>query len=313
MAVYEIFSHPELRRYKATIVSKATVFQIVCFLLVFIVPLLITYRSGGFWIKESTYQETPEVAFKHELMLVVDLQGNPGDYVTYSTFQAYNQLQEGRLRVPLITSREEDENGDGRPDMLKFNLEMPLIDTENVVGVRLVLFFYYKLLKYSSFHMESLAIISEVAPSPAAKLYVSGDLVIRQKQALAHRGIDKRFNGSLIDSSSAFAEEYNLQALIEKYNKRNVTTRLVTPDALWMSGRAAGSPFVIQADIAYPAEETYRYRPGFWYLIKWGWVQYLSVLVLFIYIFERVKVFVFINQLVTTIVERVTDSKNKVM
>ncbi|XP_076470433.1 transmembrane protein 231-like [Babylonia areolata] len=313
MAVFEVFAHPELRRYKTTIVSKATVFQISCFLLTFIVPLFIAYRSGGFWFKESTYQETPVVAFKHELMLVLDLQGNPGDFVTYSTFQAYNQLQENRLRIPLITSREEDENGDGRADMLKFNLEMPLMDTENVVGVRLVLFFYYKLLKYSSFHMESLAIITEVAPSPAAKLYVNGDLVVRQKQALAHRGIDSRFNDSLIDSSSSFAEEYNLQNLIEKYNKRNVTTRLVTPDKVWTSGRGAGAPFILQADIAYPAEETYRYRPGFWYMIKWGWVQYLAVLVLFLYIFERVKVFVFVNQLVTTIVERITDNKNKMM
>ena len=48
--------------------------------------------------------------------------------------------------ILFFQSREEDENGDGRPDLLRFNLEMPLLDTENVVGVRLVLFFYYKLL-----------------------------------------------------------------------------------------------------------------------------------------------------------------------
>jgi len=38
-----------------------------------------------------------------------------------------------------------------------------------------------------------------------------------------------------------------------------VTTRLVTPDVVWTLGRAADSPFVIKADIAYPVDETYRY------------------------------------------------------
>lgn len=44
--------------------------------------------------------------------------------------------------------------------------------------------------------MESLAIVTQVAPSPAAQLYVSGDLTVRQKQALDHKGIDSRYNVS---------------------------------------------------------------------------------------------------------------------
>jgi transmembrane protein 231 len=49
-------------------------------------------------------------------------------------------------------------------------------------------------------------------------------------------------------------------------------------------------------------------------MIKWGWIQYLAILLIFLYIFERVKIFVFRNQLVTTVVERSTDpAKNKLM
>ena len=48
-------------------------------------------------------------------------------------------------------------------------------------------------------------------------------------------------------------------------------------------------------------------------MIKWGWVQYVSILLIFLYIFERIKVFFFMNQLVTTIVERASDTKNKLM
>lgn len=46
-----------------------------------------------------------------------------------------------------------------------------------------------------------------------------------------------------------------------------------------------------------------RYSPGFWYLIKWGWVQYVSVLLIFLYIFNKVKVFVFQHQVVATVVD----------
>lgn len=47
MAVYEVFAHPELRRYKTTIVSKASVVMAAVLILTFIPPLFIVYRSYG--------------------------------------------------------------------------------------------------------------------------------------------------------------------------------------------------------------------------------------------------------------------------
>jgi transmembrane protein 231 len=72
---------------------------------------------------------------------------------------------------------------------------------------------------------------------------------------------------------------------------------------VWSTGRGADQPFVLSATISYPEQE-FNYRPGFWYLIKWGWVQYVSVLLIFLFAFERFKVFIYQNQLVTTMVDR---------
>jgi len=44
-----------------------------------------------------------------------------------------------------------------------------------------------------------------------------------------------------------------------------------------------------------------RYRPGFWQLIKMAWIQYLAILLIFLFVFGRVKRFVFENQVVTTV------------
>ena len=43
------------------------------------------------------------------------------------------------------------------------------------------------------------------------------------------------------------------------------------------------------------------YRPGFWQLIKMAWIQYLAILFIFLFLFRRVKRFVFENQVVTTV------------
>jgi Transmembrane protein 231 len=51
MAVIEIFSEPELRKYRASIVTKAFLVRAICVLLIFIPPVLIVYASGGMYVR----------------------------------------------------------------------------------------------------------------------------------------------------------------------------------------------------------------------------------------------------------------------
>ncbi|CAL1536530.1 unnamed protein product [Lymnaea stagnalis] len=301
MAIYEIFSHPELRRYKTSIFSKATLLMFIILLITFIPPLIIVYRSYGFWLREGTYREQPNIAFKKEFILQLDLQ-NGGNPVVYSTFQLYNQLLQSQLRIPIVKAREEDLNGDGKYDRLNLDIEVPMNGEDQVVGAKLLLFFYYKLRKFSQFHMESLGFIEYVSPIPGASLHVFSDLRLRQKQLLGHKGTDVRFNASLINPTSPYAAAYSFATVFKSYTDRNVTTVLQDANKIWTSGRAANSPFIISAVINYP-EEKISYTPGFWNLIKWGWVQYVSVLLIFLYIFNKVKIFIFQHQVVTTVVE----------
>ncbi|KAL3860808.1 hypothetical protein ACJMK2_010875 [Sinanodonta woodiana] len=302
MAVYEVFSHPELRRYKTSICSKASLMMLFILALTFIPPLFVVYRSYGFWRKTDYYREYPDIHFKRELLLVLELEGE-GNYVTYGTFQKYNQLQNAHLRVPLITSRETDTNRDGKPDSLIFNLEMPLLDSENVLGVKLILIFDYKLHQFSSLTMESIGYANYDAIKPGGKFEILGDLRVNQKEPIGYRGVDNRYNTSVIDSTSVYAESYDFINIFKSYTSRNLTTYLNAPYMVWSTGRGASQPFVISATINY-VEEQFLYTPGFWYLIKWGWVQYVSVLLIFLFFFDRVKVFIYQNQLVPTMVEK---------
>ncbi|CAE1313410.1 TMEM231 [Acanthosepion pharaonis] len=254
MAIYNVFSHPVLHQYKTHVFSKATVIQVLTILLTFILPLIIVYRSDGLWIREIRYREQPKITFKKELIFLLHLSTNQS-YVTYSTFQNYNNLQQQFLRIPLIKAFEEDITGNGLSDGLQLNLEIPLFDSEQVVGVEMLLFFTYKLQKFSSLFMDCMAYIQHSFAVAGAKLQIFGNLQIRQKNLLLNKGTNRKYDVPIVDSSSIFSDAYDLSQILEQYTQRNVTTELVAPYYTWIVGRGAGRPFIISASIKYPEDE----------------------------------------------------------
>ncbi|KAM5263261.1 LOW QUALITY PROTEIN: transmembrane protein 231 [Ctenodactylus gundi] len=299
MALYELFSHPAERGYRAGLCSKAALFLLLAAALTYIPPLLVAFRSHGFWLKRSSYEEQPSVRFQHQVLLVALLGPEPGGFLAWSTFPAFNRLQGDHLRVPLVSSREEDQNQDGKMDRLHFRLELPLQSTEHVLGVQLLLTFSYQLHRMSTFVMQSMAFLQSSFAVPGSQLHVNGELRLQQKQPLSYSGLDVRYNVSVINGTSPFACDYDLTRIMAAYQERNVTTVLDDPNPIWLVGRAAEAPFVINAVIRYPVEVIS--YPFFWEMLKFAWVQYVSILLIFLWVFKRIKIFVFQNQVVTTI------------
>ncbi|XP_061863513.1 transmembrane protein 231 isoform X4 [Colius striatus] len=271
------------------------------------------YSQGGFWLKQSAYLEQPAVRFRYEVLFVATTGPGPGSFLAWSTFPAFNRLQEDRLRVPLLSTREEDKNQDGKMDQLHFKLELPLQPTEHVVGVQLILLFSYQLNlcipldrsaawrteRMSTLVMQTMAFLQFFSPVPGSQLYTNGDLKLNQRQLLKHCGLDTRYNVSVVNGTSPFASDYDLTNIIAAYWDRNVTTVFSDPNPIWMTGRATDTPFIINATIRYPVE-VILYQPGFWEMIKFAWIQYVSILLIFLWVFGRIKMFVFQNQVLAT-------------
>ena len=100
------------------------------------------------------------------------------------------------MRIPVITSREEDVNRDGLLDMLDIEIKMPLHQSEEVVNVDLIMLFDVKLYKYSWVTMSGLVYVQSGGWSGSG-VNIVGDVNIVQRQPLAHRGRDNRYWSNL--------------------------------------------------------------------------------------------------------------------
>ncbi|KAG7231056.1 hypothetical protein INR49_025086 [Caranx melampygus] len=262
MAFYEVYSHPALVRYKTSVCTKATLFLVVVLCLTYIAPLLVAYRSQGFWIKRSTYEEQPTVRFQYQVLLVAATSSR-GNYVAWSTFPHLNNMLGANLRIPAISVREEDQNQDGKLDLLNFQLQLPLKPRNRCTASSCCSpSATSSLYRMSTVVMQSLAYVQHSSSVPGAKLFISGDLRLKQRAPLPHRGLYNIYNVSVIDGSSPFASAYDLGSIIRSYQSRNLTTVLSCPMPVWI---------------------------------------YVSVLLIFLWVFERIQRFVFQNQVLTTV------------
>uniref|UniRef100_A0A8C5SBB8 Transmembrane protein 231 n=1 Tax=Laticauda laticaudata TaxID=8630 RepID=A0A8C5SBB8_LATLA len=299
MAWLEVAAGGDGWRGRVRLCSLAALGLLLLGALTYVPPLLVAYRSHGFWLSRSSYVEQPSVRFRHEVLLAA-LTDSGGGLVGWSSFATFNRLLGTRLRVPLVSAREEDSNQDGVTDLLRFQLELPLLPSERVVGIQLLLTFSYELHRMSTFVMQSMAFLQSFSPVPGSQVCVNGDLKLHQRQPLHHAGLDSRYNVSVINSTSPFAQDYDFVNIVETYQKRNVTTVLSGPSPIWVTGRSPDQPFVIQAFIHYPMELIV-YQPGFWEMMKFAWMQYISILLIFLWIFERIKIFLLRNQVLNMV------------
>merc|ERR1712141_64582 len=197
---------------------------------------------------------------------------------------------------------------------------MPLTRDENVYGIKLFILFDVKLHQYSSVNMEGLAFISATTGLSATGISVSGDLSIVQKQPFAHAGRDDRYSrqrspifsnlqrGSASDPNQQhilmalpYVEQFKFDEVLNRYNLRNVTTRLTNEYLIWERGGSppSGFPFTAKVSVNYPTQ-TLTYHPGFWQMMKWAWIQYLSIFIVFVYLMRSLKTFVFTRQVLPT-------------
>ncbi|XP_054284855.1 transmembrane protein 231-like [Macrosteles quadrilineatus] len=303
MAVYNVFSSCICYNYKTYVCSKATVVLVILSVMTVIFPLIFTYKSHGFWQRTDTYQEQPKVNFLYDYVIFFDVLKSSGKRSDDGIFLCSNLerltlMTRNHNHCPFIKAYEEDINADGFNDLLKFETKLFLPPGSHVNGLSIMLMFDYKLSSYCRAQLEGAAYVYHSSPVSGAGVSVIGDLSLVQRQPLNPRGLDLRYNKTVVPMDIN-DNVFLMSDILMAYAQRNLTTRLTNVYISWITKRVDAEPFTVDVTVMYP-ETTVRYTPTTWQVMRLAWTQFFPVLIVFVYLFKSIKEFIFSNQLVTT-------------
>ena len=217
-----LFVKPLYIHYNSRLLSEATIFFIIITLIRFILPLMIVWRTDSFWIKESEYREMPDIDFRKDLILLLNVKtiANQEEHIIgFSTIDAINRiLDDDKYLIPInIVQYEYDYDNDNRYDELKLILDIPVdLNRTNVVGFRLLTFFQYRLSERIQLEMESLADLNINDRIGGQYVRIEGHLEFVQRKPFNHRGYEFRFNQSIIPSD----KKIHLEDILLRYSLR---------------------------------------------------------------------------------------------
>ncbi|RNA25571.1 transmembrane protein -like [Brachionus plicatilis] len=295
MVLYEVFSHSIKKRYKTSIFTKASIIQLLSIVLTYLSPFLIAYFTGGFWIKEKAFTETPDIKFQYRYIAI--LEGESNLYIS-SSYESINQIYQNEYRSSVRIINELDTDDDGFPDLLEFNLLISGVPIDTITNVKLMLLFNSTISVISNLKLESVGFFESYNSRKYTELSFDAELAFVQREKLREQVTYNGYSYQMLNETNIDLEELNLDKIIRDYSSREFSTRLVTDYVSWKNSLAEG--FKINAYIRYVPFKL-DYIPAFWQQFKWGWIQYISILIPFIFVFRTIKVFIFENQLVPTI------------
>ncbi|VDM44545.1 unnamed protein product [Toxocara canis] len=291
---------PYTRKYKASSCSAAFVCKAVTTFVAILLPLLIVFATQGMWKKYGEYSEQPDVHFKNRYVIM--LKGASfDDYLVWSSYPVLNQAEYSHIRIPIVETTTVDHNDDGKTDMISITASFPLSDKEEIFGAFWMLLFDYRLDLRSRFSMET-ALIGDLERLKAARsLSITGDFILEQSTAFPSFGWDANHGGPLMNESMLDFSYYAPAEIMLRNSLRNFTTVLKRNVEVWSLKSPERNAFTLNFKVRI-AEQMFIYKSGLFELLKFAWIQYLSVFLVVHFLLKKLLKFIFENYIVSTII-----------
>ncbi|XP_013201233.2 transmembrane protein 231 [Amyelois transitella] len=293
MVIYKMFSYNVEIQYKSYLLSKAMLFTALTTVLNIILPFIIAYRSRGFWLKSYSYYEQPIVRFKYDYILIAETD-DPSKPIICGEAEILNGFS-GDESCAQIQVQERDYDEDGKIDILNLDFTLNIPHPRTVISFVGIFGLDFILQNVCPFHMQSLAIVNEDFVVPSTGLKYFGDIEFYQ---ITHLGcwrnvIQTIYNNSLL-SYTKLNNNNLVDYILEIYFKRQVVTR--TNKLYSHSRNGHTGDMEISINLRIP-EMQVTYKPSLLQELKWAWPQYLSLFVVFYWVFEKIKRYVFHNRM----------------
>ncbi|KAJ8729312.1 hypothetical protein PYW08_000893 [Mythimna loreyi] len=296
MGLYNLFSHNVKVQYVSCFFSLATFFTLTITILNLILPFFIAYRGRGFWLRSHSFYEQPVVHFTYEYLLVAETDDHSRPIACGETNGKYVNVIRNEEDCTEFQVQEYDMTGDDKIDLLDFKLNLNLPQERTITSLAIILTLDFQLKSVCPMHMQSLAVINKEFATPPSGFKYFADLQFYQtshlpcKQNLMHT----KYNYSLFKFDKD-SNENAIDSILENYFMRDVTIHTNTLYSRSQHGDTGS--MTVQISLRVPEMEI-KYTPSLIQELKWAWPQYLSLLVIFYWIFNKIKMFVFCNRLV---------------
>lgn len=157
---------------------------------------------------------------------------------------------------------------------------------------------------------------------PASHYWLLGDTLIYQRDPLPATGRLTTHNTTIYNDTSRLTQDNEIIGILKNYQQRNckqasikytITILSLSLVSILLANRmdyweyGTGSNFTAHISLTFPVQ-TLTYTPGLWQVLKFAWIQYLAILVIFYAVLGHVQSFVFQNQIILTVQAR-TDKK----
>jgi len=305
MVLYKIYSQEHRIRYLAHPCSTAVVFQAFFLLLTFLSPLFTSYFTSGFYYKELTYTEQPQISFLGQYNIIID---SLSSFIFSSSDARLNNYFISNYYPTVLTiDIPRDVNSDGITDQQTITMDVTLPGTISDQIVNVWLIFQYTLNQYPLVNMQTLGLISLKAPSSLSTnstVIIYGELCFQQQQPILSYINVSALEGPIIDYGTNNIVP-SFDDILSDYRSRNYSTIFNEQYVQWISSSSSSSSTLLKIKvIVNNSPQLIRYVPSFWKEFRWAWIQYVTALLPFYYVANKVKEFVFSNGLVRAVVKK---------
>ncbi|XP_028170232.1 transmembrane protein 231 [Ostrinia furnacalis] len=295
MGLYKLFSCNVEIQYKSCLLSKAMLFTLITTMLNIVLPFIVAYKSKGFWLRSHTFYEQPLVRFTYEYLVVAETDDPSQPIVCGEAALLNEDALNGEENCAQLQVQEFDYNYDGKHEALNFKLNLNVPKHRTITSVLIILGLEFKLKSVCPLQMQSLAVIDNAFPVAPSGLKFYGDIELYQVSHLPCEPniIHTKYNSSLFNHKNNNNDNV-VDLILENYFSREVTTQVKTLHSRSQNGHTSSMEINIYLRVP---EMLIRYLPSILQELKWAWPQYLSLVVVFYWIFNRIKKFVFNNRL----------------
>ncbi|CAG9771688.1 unnamed protein product [Ceutorhynchus assimilis] len=294
MVVLEVYTKCIKVKYKAFLLSKATLVALLSGLVSVILPFVLCSETGGFWQKRDVVYVQPDVKFTGDFLFLATSSENP-QVISCSSFAYYKKYMKNFDTCSTIKVRELDDNHDGKADSLHFTITAGLPKHFKMSSIHLVLPINYTLGLPCTFHTQSAIIYQNFVTSSLTQISVYADLGLKQSEAIRCSKYDLAMNPDYLLIDKENIQSAKFENIIARYAESKLKTTL--DNVLTTTNPTQDSTFTFNLILKYPEHKIY-FKPRFWQIVKLAWMQYIAVYIIISWIILQIKTYIFKNNLV---------------